>query len=72
MDSYSVKQIHGEIGDKNHCENYYSYGQLGLEINAGGYRVNQNAHAHPCGEIMPHILDGINLVYLDSIYLVNQ
>jgi hypothetical protein len=40
MDSYNIKQLHGEVGDKNHCQNYYTYGQLGLNINAGGYRVN--------------------------------
>ena len=58
MDSYSVKQLHGEIGTTNYCGSYFTYGSLGLSQTSGGYRVNSNAHLHPCGEAMKAFNEG--------------
>lgn len=52
MDSYSINQLHGEIGNTDHCGSYYTYGALGLTQTVGGYRVNRSADLHPCGEVM--------------------
>jgi len=72
MDSYSVKQIHGEINNRNRCDNTYTYGSLGLTQTIGGYRVNSTAHVHPCGEVMKQFAVGNFQLNLDSIYLVNS
>ncbi len=52
MDSYSINQVHGEIGNTNYCSSYYTYGSVSLSQTVGGYRVNSSAHLHPCGEVM--------------------
>jgi len=52
MDSFSVKQMHGEVDNTDHCSSYYTYGSVGLTQTVGGYRVNSSAHLHPCGEVM--------------------
>lgn len=49
MDAYSVNQLHGEIGNVDHCGSYYTYGSVGLTQTLGGYRVNRSADLHPCG-----------------------
>ena len=53
MDSYSINQVHGEVGNTEHCGDYYTYGSMGLTQTSGGYRVNSSAHLHPCGSVMP-------------------
>lgn len=60
MDSYSVNQMHGEIGNIDHCGSYYTYGSLGLTQTSGGYRVNSSAHLHPCGSVMKTFGEGIS------------
>lgn len=52
MDYLSIKQLHGEVDNTNHCGTYYSYESLGKTVTAGGYRAALSAHAHPCGEVM--------------------
>ena len=60
MDSFSVKQLHGEVDKVSHCSEYYTYGSLGVGQTVGGYRVNGSAHLHPCGEVMKSYAAGTN------------
>ncbi len=41
--------MQGNVHNNYHCENYYTYGQLGVSMNSGGYRVSKNRQVHPCG-----------------------
>jgi len=60
LDSFSAVQLQGEIGNNYHCGDYYTYTTLKRTYNAGGYRVPGSTNAHPCGEVMLKIFNGIS------------
>lgn len=58
LDFFSLKQMHGQVDNSKHCDNYSTYGQLGATQTVGGYRVSSTQDAHPCGEVMKSIFNG--------------